>query len=760
VSASEHPAPFVVDQAQLLDLASDAILVWELKTGAICFWNRGSEGLYGWKKSEVLGLTPQAILNTQFPRQLAEINAELVQTKHWEGELVHFRRDGRAVIVNSRWALQLDAAGLPLAVLAINTDITDRKLAEEALRVSEERNRLALQAARMSTWDWDVVQDIHTWSKDTGPLSGLTAESNERTFDDFQSSVHPDDWPALEAEERAAQAERRDSLTTFRSFAPDGSVRWIESCGHPLYAEDGTLIRVTGTSIDITARKLAEEALRASEERFRNQYKSFPLPTYSWRQAGDDFVLQDFNDAAEAVTGGRIGDWLGIRASDHYASEPGMQASLRTCANERRSVRRETPFRDPSSGLERHLVLSYVFVPPETVMVHSEDVTDVRHAEKQRTALAQSEKLRALGQMASGIAHDLNQSLMLVASYSELARQAVVQDPPNLTELEDLLATTTQAAMDGGETVKRLLLFTRAAPEQNSQAVDLSKVLSDAAHLTAPRWRDAPQAAGRPIALHVDAHGPATILGSPSQLRELMTNLIFNAVDALPAGGTIRLRVATEDGQAIVEVNDSGVGMSAEVQERVFEPFFTTKGDSGTGVGLAMVFGIVKQHRGHIEVRSAPGEGTTFRIALPLVAESATTAISTPPPVQLEPPRPLRVLAVDDEPMMTRAILRILKPSGHVVTVAGSGEEALQRMAEQTFDVVVSDMGMGPGMNGWDLAAAVKDRCPQVRFLLATGWGAAIDPAEARARGVEAVLAKPYHPIDLLQALAKTPAAA
>jgi CheY-like chemotaxis protein len=126
----------------------------------------------------------------------------------------------------------------------------------------------------------------------------------------------------------------------------------------------------------------------------------------------------------------------------------------------------------------------------------------------------------------------------------------------------------------------------------------------------------------------------------------------------------------------------------------------------------------------------------------------------------LDPLHPLRVLVVDDEPMMTKAVMRMLKPSGHVVTMAGSGEEALQKMAEQTFDLVVSDMGMGPGMNGWDLADAVKQRFPRVRFLLATGWGAAIDPVEARARGVEAVLAKPYHPVDLLQALAKTPSAA
>jgi PAS domain S-box-containing protein len=651
-----------------------------------------------------------------------------------------------------------DEHGALLRLTGTSTDVTERKVAEAALRVSEERNRLALQAANMTTWDWDVVHDNHTWSNET-PADGQTHGAYERTFDDFQSSVHLDDWPSVEAEERAAQAERRDSITTFRSFASDGSMRWMESRGRSLYAEDGTLMRVTGTTMDITDRKLAEEALRTSEERFRKQYKSFPLPTYSWRLAGDDFVLQDFNDAAEAFTDGRIGEWLGILASDHYASQPGMQEGLRACANERKAVRREARFQS-TSGSDRHLVLSYVFVPPETVMVHTEDVTDVKHAEHQRIALAQSEKLRALGQMASGIAHDLNQSLMLVASYSELARQAVAQDPPNLPELEDLLTTTTQAAMDGGETVKRLLLFTRAAPEQNSQPVDLSKVLSDAAQLTAPRWRDAAQAAGRPIALHIEANGHPTIQGSPSQLRELMTNVIFNAVDALPTGGTIRLRAVAEDGQGIIEVTDSGIGMTAEVQERVFEPFFTTKGEGGTGMGLAMVFGIVEQHDGHIEVHSAPGEGTTFRITLPLVTETAISDATAPPPLHLEPPRPLRVLVVDDEPMMTRAVMRMLKPSGHVVTTAGSGEEALQQLAAQTFDVVVSDMGMGPGMNGWDLADAVKQSSPRVRFLLATGWGAAIDPVEAKARGVEAVLAKPYHPADLLQALAKTPSAA
>jgi PAS domain S-box-containing protein len=383
------------------------------------------------------------------------------------------------------------------------------------------------------------------------------------------------------------------------------------------------------------------------------------------------------------------------------------------------------------------------------------DITERRQAERQRESLAQSEKLRALGQMATGIAHDLNQSLMLVASYSELAQQALNHEPPHLGELRELFTTATQAALDGGETVKRLLLFTRATREKERQPVNLSSVIRDAMQLTAPRWRDAAQAEGRPITLRVEAQGHPTIEGSPARIREMMTNLIFNAIDALPTGGTIRLRAAADHGQGIVEVIDSGVGMSPEVQTRVFEPFFTTKGEAGTGLGLAMVFGIVEQHGGHIEVQSRLGSGTTFRITFPLGdPPSAEVEPSPGSTVQMEPQRPLRVLAVDDEPMMTKAVVRMLRPSGHLVSVAASGEEALEQLATRTFDVVVSDMGMGAGMNGWELADAVKRQWPEVRFLLATGWGAAIDPTEAHAKGVESVLAKPYRLADLEQALA------
>jgi PAS domain S-box-containing protein len=274
--------------------------------------------------------------------------------------------------------------------LTAEEEFIARKQAEAALRASEELNRLALQAARMGTWDWDVINDTHTWSIESEALSGLAPGMFEGTFEAFRRTVHPDDWPAFEVEERAAMAENRDSITTYRSMWPDGTILWLESKGRAFRAPDGTLVRMTGTTMDITDRKLAEEALRASEERFRKQYKGFPLPTYSWLHTDADFVLQDFNDAAEASTEGDVCNWLGRRASDLYADYPDMLAELHACLADQRSHRLETVYRNSTTSQERHLDISYVFVPPSTVMLHTEDVTDAKQAEQRRDAPAQS----------------------------------------------------------------------------------------------------------------------------------------------------------------------------------------------------------------------------------------------------------------------------------------------------------------------------------------------------------------------------------
>jgi CheY-like chemotaxis protein len=373
--------------------------------------------------------------------------------------------------------------------------------------------------------------------------------------------------------------------------------------------------------------------------------------------------------------------------------------------------------------------------------------------ERQQRVLARVEKLRSLGEMAGGIVHDLNQSLNLIVGHAQIALRGLDDsgaDPARLRgELRDLLGLIAQSAMEGGQKLSRLQSFIRPLEDAPAERVDLAGLLRDVAQLTAPRWRDMPQAQGRPIELRQKAEGDSAIVGWPAALREAFTNLIFNAVDALPAGGLIRLSVRRQDGQVLVEVSDDGVGMPPEVKARVFEPFFSTKGEAGTGLGLVGVYATVERHDGRIEVDSAPGRGTTFRLCFPaapaaLEVAPPTASPAAPTPAAASPPEPLRVLVVDDDPRMCRMVYRMLSPKGHEVAEAYSAEDGLERLARQRYDLVISDLGLGPGMNGWEFAQRVRDEHPSTRFILATGWGNAIDGARARLFNVSAIVGKPY----------------
>jgi diguanylate cyclase (GGDEF)-like protein/PAS domain S-box-containing protein len=246
------------------------------------------------------------------------------------------------------------------------------KHAEASLRASEERNRLALHAAGMGTWDWDVVRNIHTWSAESEMLLGLAPGTLKGDLAAFRLAIHPDDWSDLDREWRRAFAERGDFSVSYRTIWPDGSVRWIEDKGRGVYAgAEGNPVRMSGTSIDITVRKQAEERLLANEERFRKQYKRFPLPTYSWLREGEDFVLQDYNDAAEAVVGIGISEWLGARASAYYAETPRVVDDLQAYIADQRTIRRV--LHREVAERETDVALTYVFVPPSTVMIHTDD---------------------------------------------------------------------------------------------------------------------------------------------------------------------------------------------------------------------------------------------------------------------------------------------------------------------------------------------------------------------------------------------------
>jgi len=379
------------------------------------------------------------------------------------------------------------------------------------------------------------------------------------------------------------------------------------------------------------------------------------------------------------------------------------------------------------------------------------DVSERKEAEATRQALAHTERLRALGQMASGIAHDLNQSLALISGYSDMARQELLLDVPDVGRVREMVEITSRAALEGGQALKGLLSFARTQELMaESEWVDLAELLRDVARLTSPRWRDASQAEGRPINLEVQTEPGCTVHGSPGALREAFTNLIFNAVDALPRGGSIFLHVRRSEDDAVVEVRDTGTGITHELQARIFDPFFTTKGDRGTGLGLPQVVAIIERHAGRLEVDSTPGRGSTFRLSFPIVAApEAMVDEAAGEKANGGAARSIRVLVVEDEEQLAKMASLVLTQRGHHVVVATSGEAALQRLREESFELVISDLGLGAGKNGWDVAAEVRKNWPTTRFVLVTGWGAGIDPNEARARGVDEVIAKPYRIADL-----------
>ncbi|GIW07611.1 MAG: hypothetical protein KatS3mg060_2416 [Dehalococcoidia bacterium] len=363
------------------------------------------------------------------------------------------------------------------------------------------------------------------------------------------------------------------------------------------------------------------------------------------------------------------------------------------------------------------------------------DVTAQQESDEIRV---RNETLRALGQMAAGIAHDFNNALALILGRSEIAYDELRDGQPRLADLEESILAIRQAALDAASTIRRLQEFSRERPNAELSAVDIPELLREVASLTRPRWLNDAQRRGIRIALEVRTEAVPPVAADASELRDALTNLIFNAVDALPEGGRIVLS-ATRHGDAVaIQVQDTGIGMSEAVRRRIFEPYFTTKGERGSGLGLPMVYAVVKRYGGEIEVESEPGRGTTITIHLPFGPSLPQPTVAPPPSGRIG-----HVLVLDDEPGIAAMMARMLTRDGHAVASFTSPQEAIAAIERERFDVVVTDLGM-PSISGWAIAEAAKRRDPSTRVVLATGWGAEIDRDSPASAQIDAILPKPF----------------
>jgi len=371
-------------------------------------------------------------------------------------------------------------------------------------------------------------------------------------------------------------------------------------------------------------------------------------------------------------------------------------------------------------------------------------------------AIMQQERLRALGQMASGVAHDINNAVAPIALYTD----SLLEHEPGLSErARGYLSIIRRAIADVGETVKGMRDFYRPQDREAPLAqIDLNPVVSQVIELTRSRWRDLPQQRGIAIAMRTELQQPlATVLGQESEIRDALTNLIFNGVDAMPDGGTLTVRTRSSAETVQLEVTDSGVGMDEETRRRCLEPFFTTKGERGTGLGLAMVYGMVRRHSAELEIESTLHRGTTMRITF---AAAHAAPVAAPPLIAAEAaPRPLSILIIDDDPLVLESLGATLGSDGHKVTAADGGQAGVDAFTEAhggsaKFDVVITDLGM-PHIDGRRVAAAIKAVSPATPVILLTGWGQRlVDDGDIPAH-VDHVLNKPPKLRDLRAALAQ-----
>ncbi|HEX6284370.1 MAG TPA: response regulator, partial [Pyrinomonadaceae bacterium] len=321
-------------------------------------------------------------------------------------------------------------------------------------------------------------------------------------------------------------------------------------------------------------------------------------------------------------------------------------------------------------------------------------------------------------------------------------------DPEKLRRGLDIIIKT---AEDGAKTVKRIQDFARQRRDHDFELVSIDQILMDASEITRPRWKNCAEASNIHISVELEIGSHAMVMGDDSELREVLVNMVFNAIDAMPEGGTLKLSSTTVGEKVMIVVADSGVGMYPEVRSRIFDPFFTTKGKAGLGLGLAVSFGIIRRHGGNIEVESQYGSGTEFRITLPVAKIAETQLIKrdlvVQPEEQQPPPpnkgNPTRLLVVDDEDFVRDLLGEILEGEDCLVQLAQDGTEALALFRDHKFDGIFTDVGM-PGMSGWELAREIRQLNQHVPIAIITGWGELVGSSEQREAGVDWVIAKPF----------------
>jgi PAS domain S-box-containing protein len=802
----------------IIEAALDAVITID-KTGAITGWSTQAESLFGWTRAEAIG---QPLAELIVPERYRQAHRDGLRRYLQTGEarvlnrrieLSALRRDQQEFPIEL--AITPIGSGENLAFSAFVRDITERRRATEALRESQQLLQAIIDNSTAVIYVKDLAGRYMLVNRRFEDIFHLARDVVlGRTDYDLFAKEAADAFRAMD--ERVADADRP---LTEEETAPhhDGPHTYI-SVKAPLRDGANRPYAVFGISTDITERKLAEDRLRAQFERLN----LLDLTTRAIGERQDlrsifQVVIHSLEDHLPIDFGcvclyDREQQTLSVACvgarSRSLVMEPALAEQTRIdvdsnylarCLHGQLVYEADTaaaPCTFPA-GLARGGLRSVVLAPLmleshvfgvmiaarrepdsftsgecEFLRQLSQHVALAAHQAQLYAALQrayeelrqsqqitlQQERLRALGQMASGIAHDINNALSPAALYA----QSLIERDHTLSErAREYLVIIQRAIEDVANTVARMREFYRPRDTELTLApVDINRTLQQVIDLTRARWSDMPQERGIVIRMQTDfeANLPA-IMGAEHEIRDALTNLILNAVDAMPGGGTITLRSRTDtrstSGPSVfVEVCDTGVGMSAALRSQCLEPFFTTKGERGTGLGLAMVYGMVQRHSSELEIDSELGAGTTMRLIFPVAASASAQQAATAPLL-----RPLRLLIIDDDPLVLESLQEALAHDGHGIAVADGGQAGIDAFVAslqqpERFSAVITDLGM-PHVDGRTVASAIKSLAPETPVVLLTGWGHRLLADNDVPEHVDRLLSKPPKLAELRSALAE-----
>ncbi|MGB7575022.1 MAG: PAS domain S-box protein, partial [Thermodesulfobacteriota bacterium] len=633
-----------------------------------------------------------------------------------------------------------------IGILGIARDITERKKAEEALKKSEERFEELYDDAPIGYFEYNTDGRITSVNRTESEMLGYSVEE----------MIGQPPWKFI-VEEDIARQQILDMLAGIMPPAQglERTYRRKDGTTFPALVQDrlfqeaeGKILGIRATILDVTERKRAGESLRQSEEKYRTILESIEDGYYEV-DLGGNFTF--FNDSMCRILGYPKEELMGMN-NQQYADK---EVAKKVFQAFNRVYKTGKPGREfdweivRKDGTKRYIETSVSLrkdASGEPVGFRGivRDITDRKRIEEQ---LFQAEKLRAVGEMASGVAHDFNNALAAILGNTQLLLYTAQDE-----ELKETLKIIEQVAKDSGQTVRRLQDFTRRRVPQELFKVDINSIIKDSIEITKPRWKDEAQSRGIRIEIVSNLEDIPFASGNASELREVITNIIFNAIEAMHEGGKVEIRTFKKRGDIFIQISDTGVGIAEEAKKKIFEPFFTTKPFSNTGLGLSMSYGIVKRFGGEIEVESKVGQGTTFTITLPVGEEGKEEAVD---PQTIKKGRKARILVIEDEEFVRSVLSRTLAQADHQVTLAEDGRRGVQLFKEGKFDIVLTDLGM-PGVSGWEVCRMIKEISPHTPVGMITGWGGERSQSKMEEYGLDFIISKPFDFAQILNVVAET----